>query len=80
MTWRTPAFFLSLIAGPFISVGAVTFYRRALEWWYVNQIAIERDTAAFLSWLVLAGLVLVALGSWMHKSIENVGWWWEKRP
>lgn len=79
MTWRTPLFVICLIGGPFISIGAVTFYRRALAWWYEHEISMSADASDFVSWIVLIVIGISILFSIVFRIIEG-HLWWEPKP
>lgn len=84
MSWRTIAVFTSLICGPFVSVGITVSYRRALQWWYVNQFAIEQSDAEFMSWMVLLCVACFIGFSVLMRETTHGGdakrWWWEPKP
>lgn len=58
-----------LLCGPFISVGATVFYRRALQWWYEHEIDMSPDDAMIASWAVLSLICIVIFWAVTHRAV-----------
>ncbi len=80
MNIKTVLVFASALGGPFLTVGATVFYRRALEWWYEHEIHVEHEIAVNLSIGVVVMLFMVGGISLLIRAANErtpKQWWWE---
>ena len=62
-----------ITASPFVTVGAITFYRRWLEWWYAHPIGMTVIAAENMSYAAMFGVLVMLL-------FTLINWWSSDAP